>query len=1280
MRTSYAKLTGSYEPVLSATIVQSVDAALVANTPGFLDSIRMTTFTLGNKAPRIDYVRTFPKTPDDVVAMDWAISFTPNDLQDVTPREAVNRVNPKIVLTIRLGKGMVSTGMPILLEDLSFSGKMRIKLKLMTAFPHIQKVEMSFIEKPTFDYVLKPIGGETFGFDINSIPGLAPFIRDQVHANLGPMMYDPNVFTLDLEQMLSGTPLDAAIGVLKITVHDARGLKSTKLGGGAPDPYVALSLGAKPPVARTKTIDSTSTPSWNETQFVLVNSLADVLNFNIFDYNEHTKDDQIGTVTQELQGFEDDESQEGLVGRILQGGKDRGELRYDINYYPTIQPEKKEDGTFEPLPDIPTGIARLNIHQAKDFDRSGDVNAYASVYLGKNPEPIHSTDVVKKNSAPAWDDHTEYICADKNASVVTVVVTDKKTNSILGRSTIKLSDIIAAKEKEEDWFPLQGSRQGKIRLSATFKPVSMPGAIDGAASYVPPIGVLRVHVKKAIDVKNVELTGKSDPYVRVILGGKVLGRTDVQDSNLNPVWDQIIYVPVHSLRERLTLELMDYQNLGKDRTLGMINLEVGGFAAENPGNNEFPYASLGPKSLAERIWIDKDKEYKGQLFLDVDFKPAMSLKGGVSFEPKAPNPVKEVAQAKITEINDPTATSAPSAANGSAAATNGTAPAAALANAPGDTSAPTPPPTNGDAPAVPPKEGNAANGDGKTPETAAEDPEVGVELADAQLLQYQSGILCFQVIEGKLARKGALEIMFDDGYYPTFTTEKARGTHVKWDQVGEGFVKELDFGRTWMRINADPEDDEPEIVAELHMDTKEFLEATLDKTATFTLTAPNGQNRSTVTFSSRYIPVNIVLEQRETVNNQGILRVNVIGAKNLLAADRGGKSDPNVTFSLNGRKVFKSETIKKTVNPTWNEQFETVVPSRCASQFEFLVSDWNTVGSSDPLGGGVIDLNRLEPFQATNAEFPVVLDGKQHGTLQLSMVFTPQFVTAVRQRTSTFASGTGRVVTNVGSAAIGAPVAVGKGVVGGVGKVVSAPGRLFGKRKDRTPSQTIPNQEAAFIAAGGAAHGEPPQGYAVDGHVPADGQALAAGQVSAPAGVVQQGVPTGEAATTLPADMASAPQEPGTLTVTVLGAKDIRPVGNSVPKALVALKCGGKSYKTDYKKGTEAEYNESFAFHVAPGTNQLQLAVLDHHSFGKDETLGEALVDIWRHIQPAVPTADVFVELNDGSGAVKLRLDWAAGANSAQGSKLGRSRSRSASITSRTTATVDTPSKSKFGK
>ena len=78
-------------------------------------------------------------------------------------------MNPKIILSVRLGKGFASAAMPILLEDMTFTGHMKIRMKLMTNFPHVQLVDLSFMEKPVFDYSLKPIGGETFGFDIGNV-------------------------------------------------------------------------------------------------------------------------------------------------------------------------------------------------------------------------------------------------------------------------------------------------------------------------------------------------------------------------------------------------------------------------------------------------------------------------------------------------------------------------------------------------------------------------------------------------------------------------------------------------------------------------------------------------------------------------------------------------------------------------------------------------------------------------------------------------------------------------------------------------------------------------------------------------------------------------------------------------------------------------------------------------------------------------------------------------------------------------------------------------------
>lgn len=71
-------------------------------------------------------------------------------------------------------------------------------------------------------------------------------------------MYDPNVFTINLEQLLSGAPIDSAIGVLKVTIRHARGIKGAKIGGGTPDPFVSISVNSTKELAHTKYKNNTS--------------------------------------------------------------------------------------------------------------------------------------------------------------------------------------------------------------------------------------------------------------------------------------------------------------------------------------------------------------------------------------------------------------------------------------------------------------------------------------------------------------------------------------------------------------------------------------------------------------------------------------------------------------------------------------------------------------------------------------------------------------------------------------------------------------------------------------------------------------------------------------------------------------------------------------------------------------------------------------------------------------------------------------------------------------
>lgn len=83
------------------------------------------------------------------------------------------------------------------------------------------------------------------------------------------------------------------------------------------------------------------------------------------------------------------------------------------------------------------------------------------------------------------------------------------------------------------------------------------------------------------------------------------------------------------------------------------------------------------------------------------------------------------------------------------------------------------------------------------------------------------------MLGGELQKKARLEVLLDEAYWPAFSTVRARSTHADWEYIGEGFLKELDFGRVWLRLNEADEGDKDDIIAEWKGDAKQFLEQTL---------------------------------------------------------------------------------------------------------------------------------------------------------------------------------------------------------------------------------------------------------------------------------------------------------------------------------------------------------------------------------------------------------------------------------------------------------------------
>jgi hypothetical protein len=100
-----------------------------------------------------------------------------------------------------------------------------------------------------------------------------------------------------------------------------------------------------------------------------------------------------------------------------------------------------------------------------------------------------------------------------------------------------------------------------------------------------------------------------------------------------------------------------------------------------------------------------------------------------------------------------------------------------------------------------------------------------------------------------------------------------------------------------LRINAnDSSNDKDDIVAEFKCDTKDFLEQCFvcpllfsktsgtrvhaygqNEPADFLLSQADGSNRSVIRMTARYVPVQIALEPRESINSESILHSRLVG-------------------------------------------------------------------------------------------------------------------------------------------------------------------------------------------------------------------------------------------------------------------------------------------------------------------------------------------------------------------------------------------------------------------
>jgi len=295
------------------------------------------------------------------------------------------------------------------------------------------------------------------------------------------------------------------------------------------------------------------------------------------------------------------------------------------------------------------------------------------------------------------------------------------------------------------------------------------GIGTGTGGYVTPIGVMRFHFKNARDLRNLETLGKSDPYVRVLLSGIEKGRTVTFQNNLNPDWDEVMYVPVHSAREKLILEVMDQETINSDRTLGMVEILASDYIEQAENGEYLVHDSKDPHAAVLRMHGKGSP--KGTLNYTAAFYPCLNV---------ADPEDEEAARKKSAERGRISMDSGKTGVEKDAVATE---------NAKNENQA------------EPSLAQKLAEGEKEQEETTEEKKLPKIHLTPEELLKYESGLIIFKIIECDLSRSNVhVEILVDDMAFPSYSSSKIKTKKATVDEIGDCFVRELDFSKLTLRI------------------------------------------------------------------------------------------------------------------------------------------------------------------------------------------------------------------------------------------------------------------------------------------------------------------------------------------------------------------------------------------------------------------------------------------------------------------------------------------------
>ncbi|KAL7750387.1 Tricalbin-2 [Sorochytrium milnesiophthora] len=965
----------SIEPQLSEIIKDSLEPILEYYKPAVIDSLKFSRFTLGARPPYIDSIHTSHE--DGVTEYQLAVTMAPTALDT-----QVQKSNVELVIR---AKGVA---LACSVDSIYLQGNVRLRLQ-WSPVSYVEVLDIWFTEKPVLDFSLRPL---TKFVDIMSVPMLKSAIIGGIEYGLSTMIH-PNKLHLPFGEWWSVPSQDAVNGVLRLHIHDAKGLKNSDLIGKS-DPFVRIVVNDKV-VAQTNVINNNLNPHWDEIKFLPLPKPQFVrMTFEVYDHEKSGLHNSLGKAEINLlelgsygpsavngagSASEDGVSEHrSFAGLAPENGAANGAPAADLPSNATTSPvtstataENKDEFRLDvaerefplllgkgldrtkgkvnaslrwyPLPkpgeaiQSVSGVLRIVLSQAKNIELGNKLRSpYVEILL--NGEAAFKSQVKKHSNSPIWSQNVDLFVSNSQTAKLSWMVRDSQVLSVtgdplLGRLDRSVASIIS-EPAVDGWYPLsseQSRGEGRLKMTFTWMPVAVGGSDD---VHEPSIGIARVKVLRVRDFKMGP--SKVTPYVRVLVAGKL------RSHNRDDSGGDGLYM---------------HNNASTTSQVSAL-AGPGSSATSLPATNGAPAASSETGTSTPNTYNAPAHPSTGEEDGAISDSMAMyvlvrSVKEKLELE--AYNRTTNLRMGKVTlSMNKYINVGEDGTLHGLSKVVD----------------------------TFEFFEGDKYRG--------AMDVEVSFFEKFAKPFNKDvdavSGIVKVNIHQMRHLPRNVKTFCVVETDQKNITQQKTstrkKSNAPVYETSFEILVKELYHSilRFVVYEDANGSLSNDKIVGAVSLFTYDIFDQTKPKWYPL-------ENGGEISLSFDFSTVNRSFHTKESMDNMGTLTLDLIGGRDFPKTDVTGKSDPYCIVMLENEQVFKTKPHKRTLNPEWNESTTIPIYDRTSSHLVIQIMDWEKMAVDEYVDMFEIPLANLPKEVDVHSEFPLM--GGQ-GSVSVKMYFTPQ--------------------------------------------------------------------------------------------------------------------------------------------------------------------------------------------------------------------------------------------------------------------------------------------------